>query len=53
MYAAVGRIGLQLHLQIDVPQGDIYLCTGIYDSGSGKVGTLEIPLSGSGTAQKN
>lgn len=29
---------------IDAPAGETYLRTGIYDSASGKVGTLEIPL---------
>jgi|GEM_PF-4178536 len=30
---------------IDVPKGDFYLRTGIYDPGSKNAGTLEIPLS--------
>lgn len=37
--------GLPLHLEIDVPPGDIYLRTGIYDLNSGNVGTLGIPLA--------
>jgi VWFA-related protein len=36
--------GLPLHLEIDVPPGDIYLRTGIYDLNSGNVGTLGVPL---------
>jgi VWFA-related protein len=36
--------GLPLHLEIDVPPGDIYLRTGIYDLNSGNVGTLGFPL---------
>ncbi len=36
--------GLPLHLEIDVPPGDIYLRTGIYDLNSGNAGTLGIPL---------
>jgi VWFA-related protein len=36
--------GLPIHLEIDVPPGDIYLRTGIYDLNSGKAGTLGIPL---------
>lgn len=38
--------GLPLHLEIDVPPGDIYLRTGIYDLKSGNAGTLGFPLSG-------
>jgi VWFA-related protein len=37
--------GLQLHGQVQVPKGQYWLRTGIYDEGSRKVGTLEIPLS--------
>jgi VWFA-related protein len=33
-----------IHLEIDVPVGDIYLRTGIYDLNSGNVGTLGFPL---------
>src|SRR5271163_5025217 len=36
--------GLPLHLEIDVPPGDMYLRTGIYDLNSGNAGTLGIPL---------
>jgi VWFA-related protein len=36
--------GLPIHLEIDVPPGDIYLRTGIYDLNSGNAGTLGIPL---------
>ncbi len=39
------RDGIRFHLEIDAPTGDIYLRTGVYDSSSSKVGTLEIPLS--------
>jgi VWFA-related protein len=35
---------LPIHLEIDVPVGDIYLRTGIYDLNSGNVGTLGFPL---------
>jgi hypothetical protein len=46
-YAEAERVGLQLHLDVDVPHGDNYLSTGIYDLESRKAGTLEIPLSNS------
>jgi VWFA-related protein len=36
---------LPVHLEIDVPPGDIYLRTGIYDLNSGNAGTLGIPLA--------
>jgi len=47
--------GLPLHLEIDVPLGDIYLRTGIYDLNSGNAGTLGFPLgtvTASGAATK-
>ena len=36
--------GLPVHLEIDIPPGDIYLRTGIYDLNSGNAGTLGVPL---------
>jgi VWFA-related protein len=39
------REGVLFHLDLDAPRGDVYLRTGVYDSTSSKVGTLEIPLS--------
>jgi VWFA-related protein len=44
-YAAYQKSGLQLHQEIDVPDGQTYLRTGIYDANSGDVGTLQIPLT--------
>jgi hypothetical protein len=32
-------------MEIDVPKGDSYLTTGVYDWSTGKAGTLEIPLN--------
>ena len=43
-YPNVQKLGLQIHKEIDVPQGDAYLRTGIYDLKSGSAGTLGIPL---------
>jgi VWFA-related protein len=43
-YTAIQRSGIPAHLEIDLPQTDVYLATGIYDLDSGKAGTLEIPL---------
>src|SRR5208337_2244791 len=45
-YAAARQVGLQLHFEIDVPKGDFFLRTGIYDLNSGEAGTLGIPSSG-------
>jgi|HubBroStandDraft_1064217.scaffolds.fasta_scaffold04951_4 VWFA-related protein len=43
-YAEAEILGLQLRQEIDVPKGDFYLRTGIYDRGSARAGTLGIPL---------
>jgi hypothetical protein len=48
-YAAIQHSGIPAHLEIDLPQSDVYLATGIYDLESGKAGTLEIPLNNSAT----
>jgi VWFA-related protein len=45
VYAQLQTDGLPFHLEIDVPPGDIYLRTGIYDLGSGNAGTLGFPLA--------
>ena len=37
-----------LHLEIDVPPGDVYLRTGVYDVSSGSAGTLGFPLASDG-----
>jgi VWFA-related protein len=44
-YPSVQKQGLQIHREIDVPQGDSYLRTGIYDLTSGSAGTLGVPLT--------
>lgn len=44
-YAELQSKGLPLYLEIDVPPGDVYLRTGIYDWGSGNAGTLGLPLN--------
>jgi hypothetical protein len=44
-YAIFQNTGVQLHAQLAVPKGNYWLRTGIYDRGSRKVGTMEIPLS--------
>jgi hypothetical protein len=44
VYAGLLQVGLQIHKQIDVPKGDVYLRTRIYDLGSSTAGTLVVPL---------
>lgn len=44
-YAMARMSGIPFHLEIDVPVGEVYLRTGIFDTSSSKAGTLEIPLS--------
>jgi VWFA-related protein len=43
-FQSVQKAGLQAHEEIDVPQGEVYLRTGIFDLTSGNCGTLGIPL---------
>jgi VWFA-related protein len=44
-YAAAQANGIPVSLQIDVPASALYLRSGIYDMGSSRAGTLEIPLN--------
>ena len=44
-YAQFRQNGLQLHQLIDLPKGHVYLRAGICDPASGRIGTLEIPLT--------
>jgi VWFA-related protein len=37
--------GLQLHSDLDIPNGQFWLRTGVYDATSQKVGTMEVPFS--------
>jgi hypothetical protein len=50
-YAAFQQNGLQLHAEIDVPKGQYWLRTGIYDAAARKVGTMEVPLSAVGSME--
>jgi len=42
----IRRSGVAAHIEIDVPKGNAYLVTGVYDWAANKAGTLEIPLVG-------
>ena len=44
-FAVVQQKGLFFSLEIDVPPSALYLRSGVYDLGSNKAGTLEIPLT--------
>lgn len=43
-YSKVQRSGIPIHLQLDVPQTQVFLSTGVYDLTARKAGTLEIFL---------
>jgi VWFA-related protein len=45
IYAAIQKSGVPAHMEIDLPNTDVFLETGVYDWGTGKAGTLEIPLN--------
>ena len=44
-YKAFQLTGVQIHEEIEVPKGQFWLRTGLYDQSTHKVGTMEIPLS--------
>jgi VWFA-related protein len=44
-YASAQQSGVPAHLEIDLPKIDAFVTTGVYDWGSQKIGTLEIPVS--------
>jgi hypothetical protein len=45
VYEAVKTTGLKMTAKFEAPAGQYWLRTGVYDEGSTKVGTLEIPLA--------
>jgi hypothetical protein len=44
VYAIYEKSGLPMHTEFEVPKGQYWLRTGVYDQGSRKVGTMEIAL---------
>lgn len=38
------KTGVQLHAELDVPKGQYWLRTGVFDQATRKVGTMEVPL---------
>ena len=47
VYIATQQVGMQVHEEIDVPTGEIYLRVGIYDLNSGKCGIVGAALTSS------
>ncbi len=45
VYPIFQKTGVQMHGEIDVPKGQYWLRTGVYDETSHKVGTMEVPFS--------
>jgi hypothetical protein len=43
-YAAIQKSGVPVHLEIDLPNAELYLESGDYDWISSKAGTLEVPV---------
>lgn len=41
-YSEASRVGIKMHREIDIPNQELLLRTGIYDLNSGKVGTVEV-----------
>jgi VWFA-related protein len=44
VFAAIQKSGVPAHLEIDIPDTDVWLEIGVYDWNTGKAGTLEVPL---------
>ena len=44
VYAAIQKSGIPAHMEIDLPNADLYLKLRVVDGTSGKAGTLEVPL---------
>jgi len=45
VYKIFQQTGVQFHAEIEMPKGQYWLRTGVYDQGSRKVGTMEVALS--------
>jgi VWFA-related protein len=45
VYKVFQQTGVQLHAEIEVPKGQFWLRTGVYDQTTHKVGTMEVPFS--------
>jgi VWFA-related protein len=49
-YASIQKSGIPAHMEIDLPNTDLYLKLGVMDGTSGNAGTLEVPLHLTSTA---
>jgi VWFA-related protein len=45
IYKIYGKTGIQLRDWVEVPRGQYWLRTGVYDTATHRLGTLEVPLS--------
>jgi len=45
IYKVFQKTGIQLRDSVEVPRGQYWLRTGVYDAATRRIGTLEIPLS--------
>jgi len=43
-WGADSHNGLAIHQVLDVPAGEVFLRVGLYDPGSGRMGSMEVPL---------
>ena len=43
-FEAMQKSGIPVHMQLDLPDENVNLVTGVYDWGNGKTGSLEIPI---------
>jgi hypothetical protein len=48
-FTAIEKAGLPAHIEIDLPQTDVFLAAGVLDLSTGKTGTVEIPLLSNAT----
>jgi hypothetical protein len=44
LFRSIQKSGLPAHMEIDLPDRDVFLVTGVYDLSTGKAGTIQIPL---------
>jgi hypothetical protein len=44
VYASIQKSGIPAHMEVDLPNTDLYLRLGVVDETTGKAGSLEIPL---------
>jgi VWFA-related protein len=45
IFSAIQKSGVPVHLEIDLPNSEVYLETGVYDWSTGKAGTIEVPIN--------